>query len=117
MKLKFFNKKNKNKKFNKIKKSFLALFVINIILSFLILKKNAQQVPIFYTLTPDERKLANQEFIFILPVIGILFSIINLGVLKYTKTINKNIYNIFIYLTILLNIIITLILLRLEFII
>ncbi len=73
-------------------------------------------IPLFYSLSSDQQ-LVNKNFIFILPILATLINLLHLVIAYLEKEINSNILKMFVEITLLLQVLVLAILLRIIIIV
>ncbi len=92
---------------------FNLISILLVVIFYFSLQK---EIPLFYSLSSDQQ-LANKKFIFILPIIATLINLAHFIIVYIEKEINDNILRMFIKMTLLLQVLLLAILLRIIIIV
>lgn len=94
----------------------IILNVLGFIFAFVFYIGAQKEIPLFYSL-PADQQLIRKEFIFILPIFATLMNIVHLWIAYFEKEINYNVLKMFVQITLLLQILVLAILLRIIIIV
>jgi hypothetical protein len=94
----------------------IALNIISLLVPLLFYAKLQKEIPLFYSL-PSDQQLADKKFIFILPAIATAINLLHFFIAYVKKEINQNILKMFIQITLLLQVLVLAILLRIIIIV
>jgi len=92
------------------------LNIITLLVALIFYKGLQKEIPLFYSLSSDQQ-LVNKSFIFILPVIATTINSFHFLIAYLEKEINSNILKMFIQVTLLLQFLLLVILLRIIIIV
>lgn len=94
----------------------IILSILSVLISVAFYPGMQKEIPIFYSMTSDQQ-LAAKEFIFIIPLISIFINVLHFLIAKIEKEIDFNILKMFLQITLVLQLLVFAILLRIIIII
>jgi len=94
----------------------LTINFISLFLAGFFYPRLQKEIPLFYSL-PSDQQLTKKEYIFILPLIAAIINLFHLLIAYLEKDINQNILKMFIQITLLMQILVLAILLRIIIIV
>ncbi len=94
-----------------------GLILINIAAALLGYFTTQPDIPLFYSLAQNNQQLVGKEYIFILPILAIVFGIMNMLIITILKKYDKLLLTLFSWVTTIFQALLTFALLRILFIV